>query len=255
MIQTEICSEHGLERARKLVECIEQGNADEAERVMEELSALRESQLFRELGKLTRDLHDSLVNFQVDPKVTELAQKGIPDAKERLNHVITMTEEAADKTLTAVEGSLVQFEELRNRATRLQTNWGRFRKRDMDLEEFRAMSAEIDDFFKWLEQKGVEINSSLSDIMLAQDFQDLTGQIIRRVIALVQDVEDGLVGLIRVTGEKVGRDVEDKGSQKQEKQKAGPDIEAAGPVVPGVEHGDVVSGQDEVDDLLSSLGF
>lgn len=253
MIQKQICSEHGLEYAKKLVECIEQGKTEEAEQVLEDLSALRESELFQELGKLTRDLHDSLMSFQIDPKMADLAEKDIPDAKERLSHVITMTEQAADKTLTAVEGSLTQFDELRKQASRLQANWGRFRKRDMDVDEFRVMSAELDEFFQWLDETGGEINSSLSDIMMAQDFQDLTGQIIRRVITLVQDVEDGLVSLIRMTGHKMN--TEEQGREKQRKQKQGPDIEAVGPAVPGVDQADVVSGQDEVDDLLSSLGF
>ncbi|ALP52698.1 hypothetical protein Tel_05775 [Candidatus Tenderia electrophaga] len=253
MIQNQICSDQGLEYAKKLLECIEQGRAEEAEQVLEDISALRESELFQELGKLTRDLHDSLMSFQLDPKMADMAQKDIPDAKERLNHVITMTEDAADKTLTAVEGSLKQFDELREKATRLQTNWVRFRKRDMDVDEFRAMSAEIDEFFKWLDDKGSAINAGLSDIMMAQDFQDLTGQIIRRVITLVQDVEDGLVSLIRMTGHKMH--TEEQGQGKQEKQKQGPDIEAVGPAVPGVDQADVVNGQDDVDDLLSSLGF
>jgi len=253
MTQNQICSDHGLEYAKKLVECIEQGKTEEAEQVLGDLSAMRESELFQELGKLTRDLHDSLLSFQIDPKMADLAEKDIPDAKERLNHVITMTEEAADKTLTAVESSLSQFDELKSRASKLQTNWGRFRNRDMDVDEFRAMSSELDEFFHWLEEKGGEINGRLSDIMMAQDFQDLTGQIIRRVITLVQDVEDGLVSLIRMTGQKMHTQEEE--SKAEQKKAEGPDIEAVGPAVPGVDTADVVSGQDEVDDLLSSLGF
>jgi len=254
MIENLICSDNGLEFAKKLVECIEQGNVDEAEQAMEELSALRESRLFQELGKLTRDLHDSMVGFQVDPKMTALAETEIPDAKERLNYVITMTEQAADKTLTAVESSLSLSDELREKASKLQGNWGRFRSRDMDVTEFRAMSGDLDEFFQWLNEKGPEISSKLSDIMMAQDFQDLTGQVIRRVITLVQDVEEGLVGLIRMTGQKkTGHGGAEK--NRQESGKDGTDIKAVGPVVPGVDQGNVVNGQDEVDDLLSSLGF
>lgn len=218
---------------------------------MEDLSALRESHLFQELGKLTRDLHDALMGFQVDSNMASLAENEIPDAKERLNYVITMTEQAADKTLTAVESSVTLSNELGERASKLQENWGRFRKRDMQVEEFRAMSEELDEFFQWLDEKGPEINSRLSDIMMAQDFQDLTGQIIRRVIKLVQDVEEGLVGLIRVTGQKMMT----QGQAAQKKEKQGPDIAAVGPAVPGVDKGDIVTSQDDVDDLLSSLGF
>ena len=163
MTEKLLCSDDGLEYAKKLVECIEQGKADEATKTLEDLSALRESHLFQELGKLTRDLHDALRGFRVDSEISHLAEKDIPDAKERLNYVITMTEQAADKTLTAVESSLTLSNELIERASRLQENWGRFRKRDMDVEEFRTMSGDLDEFFQWLDKKGPEINSRLSE--------------------------------------------------------------------------------------------
>lgn len=80
---------------------------------------------------------------------------------------------------------------------------------------------------------------------MAQDFQDLTGQIIRKVIDLVHDVEEKLVKLVRITGNKI----EEETIVKEGREKL------AGPAVPGLDQGDQVSGQDEVDDLLSSLGF
>jgi len=251
MSKNSICSDSGLGYAKKLVDCIEQGDQEAAEKVMEDLSAMREGQLFQELGKLTRDLHDTMVNFQLDTNLANLAESDIPDAKERLNHVITMTEQAAEKTLSAVEVSMSLADALREKSEKLHGNWSRFRKRDMDIDEFRNMSAELDEYFQWLDQKNPEINSSLSDIMMAQGFQDLTGQIIKRVIGLVQDVEEGLVGLIRMTGQKM---VPEADSSKN-KAKDGPDIEAVGPAVPGVDKGDIVTSQDDVDDLLSSLGF
>ena len=251
MSENLICSDDGLQYAKKLVECIEQGNQEEAEKVMEDLSALRESHLFQELGKLTRDLHDTMVGFQLDSKIANMAETDISDATERLNHVITLTEQAAEKTLSAVETSMGLSDSLRDKSEKLHENWNRFRKRDMDVDEFRSMSAELDEFFQWLDQKLPEMSSSLSDIMMAQGFQDLTGQIISRVITLVQDVEEGLVGLIRMTGQKMNV----PGVVEKDKRKDGPDIEAVGPAVPGVDKGDIVNSQDDVDDLLSSLGF
>ncbi len=251
MNENNICSDDGLEYAKKLVACIEQGHQEEAEKVMEDLSALRENHLFQELGKLTRDLHDTMVGFQLDSKIADMAATDIPDAAERLNHVITLTEQAADKTLSAVEASMLLFDELRKKSEKLHGNWDRFRKRDMDVDEFRSMSAELDEFFQWLDQKTPEISSSLSDIMMAQGFQDLTGQIIGRVITLVQDVEEGLVGLIRMTGQRMHV----PGTVEKDKKKDGAAIEAVGPAVPGVDKGDIVNNQDDVDDLLSSLGF
>lgn len=248
MTDKTICSDSSLKSAKKLVELIEQGDESAVIDMIEELSAMRESNLFLELGKLTRDLHDTIAGFQLDSKIFSLTEKDIPDAKERLNHVISMTEEAADKTLTLVEASLPISDELKKKSTELQEKWNRFKSRDMNVKEFRELSHDIDGFFIVLNEKTPELHTNLSDILMAQGFQDLTGQIIRRVITLVQEVEESLVDLVRITGEKMG--------QKQVKEeKSGPDISAQGPVVPGVDKGDVVSGQDDVDDLLSSLGF
>ncbi len=248
MTEATIINDDVLAQARELVEKIEQGKADEAVAVLESLAAVRERDLFLELGKLTRDLHDTLNSFQLDAKISDMAEHEIPDAKERLNHVITMTEQAADKTLNAVENTLPVSEELVAKAQQLRSDWERFRSRDMDVEEFRRLSKELDEFFSWLGESTPIIQSNLTDILMAQDFQDLTGQIIRRVINLVQDVENSLVDLVRITGQKMK-------PVKEEKAPAGPDIAAVGPAVPGVDKGDVVSGQDDVDDLLSSLGF
>lgn len=250
MTDKSICGASSLEIARKLVDLIEQGNESAALDALEELSAIRESSLFQELGKLTRDLHSTLNGFQLDSKISSLTEKDIPDAKERLNYVITMTQQAADSTLNAVEESIPVSEELQARVAQLHERWSRFRNRDMDVNEFRALSQELDEFFTWLSEKTPELQSKLSEILMAQGFQDLTGQIIRRVITLVQEVEESLVGLIRITGQKM-----QQAPPQQQEEAAGPDIAACGPVVPGVDKGDVVSGQDDVDALLSSLGF
>ncbi|MFC1748963.1 protein phosphatase CheZ [Pseudomonadota bacterium] len=246
-----ICNDASLENAKKLVEYIEKGDDVSTVQLIEELSAMRESDLFMELGKLTRDLHDTISGFQLDSKIFDMTSKDIPDAKERLNHVITMTEEAADKTLTLVESSLPIADDLQTRSAELQEKWNRFKSRDMDVNEFRALSDDIDDFFVLLNGKTPALQSNLSEILMAQGFQDLTGQIIRRVIMLVQEVEDSLVDLVRITGEKMAQ----KPAQEEPKAPEGPDITAVGPAVPGVDKGDIVSGQDDVDDLLSSLGF
>ena len=92
-----------LEQARALVSELESGNADAAEQLIDELGRVREQNLFRELGKMTRQLHDALNSFAVDSRIISMAESEIPDAKARLNHVITMTEDSANRTLAAVE--------------------------------------------------------------------------------------------------------------------------------------------------------
>lgn len=242
-----------LEQARSLVEELEAGNQDAAEHLIDELGRVREQSLFMELGKMTRQLHDALNSFALDSRMVKLAESDIPDAKARLNHVITMTEDSANRTLTAVEGTLPIAEQLRGQADSLLEKWGRFRNKDMSVEEFRTMSQEIDRFLQLTRDNADEMHGNLSEVMMAQGFQDLTGQIIRRVITLVQELEDNLVGLIRLSGGV--RQM--SGGAGAEAAPAGQDSgKGMGPAVPGAtDSGATVSGQDEVDDLLSSLGF
>ena len=92
-----------LEQAKSLVEFLETGQQDKADALIAEIQNPTNSELFAEIGKLTRQLHDSLNNFQLDSRLNDLANADIPDAKERLNYVITRTEEAANKTMDVVE--------------------------------------------------------------------------------------------------------------------------------------------------------
>ncbi len=233
-----------LDLAKDLVNAMEQGDESRIDSILEELAGVRKSQLFQEVGRLTRQLHDTLRNFEMDSKLSEMTNNEIPDAKERLQYVINMTEEAADKTLTAVENLLPVSEQLTQQASELADKWGRFLDKEMPYEEFKQMSQEIALHFVESKKGLDQVYSGLNEILMAQSFQDITGQIIRRVIGLVQDMEDSLVELIRISGKK---------SQSNETVEK----ELPGPVVPGVDDkaGDVASNQDEVDDLLSSLGF
>lgn len=235
-----------LSHARELVRLIEQGEDRQADRVIDELTQHRDNNLFVQLGQLTRDLHEAINNFQLDSRLADIADKEIPDAKERLNYVVTMTEEAAHKTLNAVEGSLPVAEALSASAGELKQAWARFRDRKMSAEEFRSLANEIEEFLERTRADAHVIRGDLSAVMMAQSAQDLTGQIIRRVVNLVQDLEDNLVELIRITGMRF--------MQTDDREQPS-DARGAGPVVPSVDKGDVVTSQDEVDDLLSSLGF
>ena len=173
-----------------------------------------------------------------------MAEKDIPDARERLNHVITMTQNAADRTMNAVEYALPLVEDIANVAVSLRAQWQRFQKREMNAQEFRELAKSIDTFLGTTETKSADLKSKLNEVLIAQDFQDLTGQIIKRVITLVEDVEVSLVNLIKLSSQKVVPVTTHNESLKGE-----------GPAVPGVKIAGALSGQDAVDDLLSSLGF
>jgi chemotaxis protein CheZ len=237
-----------LSHAEELVREMQRGNEEKVANLLEYISSARESGLYYEVGKMTRQLHNALNSFCEQARLDELAEDEIPDARARLRHVITMTQKSAARSLTAVENTMPKCDELSNRISELGQAWQNFKRREMTVEQFRELSDKLETFFKQAEQDTSEIRGGLNEVMMAQDFQDLTGQIISRVIELVEEVEGNLVELVRLTGERLSSDDEKKGKEKSA-------IEAEGPQVPGVGTSNVVSGQDEVDDLLSSLGF
>ena len=238
------------ERVRELSQHVESGNTEEADRILDQIAKLRESSLFQELGKLTREFHDALNSFRLDSRLASFAETEFPDARERLRHVVKMTAESADRSLTAAEQSMPLCDGIETEASELKGQWERFVNRDMGADEFRVLSGRIGNFFDSVGSDAGSLRGNLNDVMMAQDFQDLTGQIIERVITLVDDMEGSLVDLIRISGENMRE-------QDEAEQQEVDLLKGTGPVVPGVDDAaeNIVSGQDDVDDLLSSLGF
>ena len=240
-----------LGHAEELVRELQRGNDQKVADLLGYITEIREAKLYHEVGKMTRQLHDSLNTFCEDTRLDNLAENEIPDARTRLRHVITLTQKSADRSLTAVENTMPKCDELSSRIGELGKAWQNFKRREMSVEQFRELSAKLETFFVEAEQDTTAIRGGLNEVMMAQDFQDLTGQIITRVIALVEEVEGNLVEIVRLTGEKLSTS-DNKSSKEKSNIEA---IEAEGPQVPGVIMGNSVSGQDDVDDLLSSLGF
>lgn len=236
-----------IDTVRTLLQHLENGNHGDAEQLIDELFSLRETQMFQQLGKLTRDIHESIANFSIDNRLTQLADEEIPDAKQRLNYVIEMTDQSAHRTLNAVETCIPVSEQIESQARELLDSWERFRNRELTLDEFKILAGRISDFFSTAAQGAASVRGELSDVMMAQDFQDLTGQIIRRVIALVQEVEEKLVDLVRVAG---GQNKGGEAETSDASLRSG-----EGPTPPALMTDDRVANQDDVDDLLSSLGF
>lgn len=246
------------EKAQTLLAHIEAGDRDAVSETLDDLTRLRETELFREVGKLTRELHEALKSFRTDNRLGDLVASEIPDAQDRLNHVIELTEDSAHRTLTALEESLETLSEVGQQGRDLAAEWQRFRQRSMSTDEFRQFSRQLDGFFERLQTDTDAVHSKLTDALMAQDYQDITGQIIRRVMKLVKEVEDGLVSLLSISGQQrtseSQTDADNRESDKGQKAAAA-SSELEGPQVPGHENDTAVSGQDEVDDLLSSLGF
>lgn len=234
-----------LEKAHALVSALQSGHDIDAERLISDLSKLKESDLFLEVGRLTRELHEAINSFLLDARITDMTSVEIPDAKERLNYVITMTQQSADRTLTAVEQCLPLAKELEHNSGNMLGEWEKLRARLLKKDDFKELSDSLVEFLNQTKHDSVILQDNLSEVLMAQDFQDLTGQIIRKVINLVHDVEEKLVMLVRITGGKL---------EKKDKDHSDPNS-LEGPRVPGVDQGDQVTSQDDVDDLLSSLGF
>jgi chemotaxis protein CheZ len=236
-----------LSLAKDLVQAMEKGDVSGADEILDKVAGVRETQLFQEVGRLTRQLHETIVSFSMDAKITAMAEHDFPDARDRLQYVISMTEQAADQTLTAVETLVPIAQDMNAKSGELSLKWSRFLKKDMPFDEFKAMSAEIGQHFQESNQSLAEIEAGLNTILMAQGFQDITGQIIRRVIEMVHELEGSMVNLISLSSRRM----------KTNELTAVASPELPGPVVPGIDdkNGEVATNQVDVDDLLSSLGF
>lgn len=237
-----------LEQAKSLVEYLETDQQEKADALVAEIQNPTHSELFAEIGKLTRQLHDSLNNFNLDSRLNDLATADIPDAKERLNYVITRTEEAANKTMDAVESIFPVVDKIANQVSAVNPRWTKLMNNEIDLKEFKNLCVDIDSLLVTTGKETQTIHSLMTDVLMAQDFQDLTGQVIRKVIDLVREVEESLINMLTAFGI----------SSDNMKEKAGPKVGdnlVEGPIVNTEDRDDVVEDQDDVDDLLSSLGF
>ena len=244
--------------ARDLVDSLERGNFGAAVQLINELNKVRDRGLYHEVGKLTRELHNAIVNFQLDPRMPhaqELSQ--IADATERLNYVVTMTERAANRTMDLVEQSAPLVNDLSDEAQSLGVEWGRFMRREIGADGFRELAKRVELFLARSERDGAKLSGHLNDILLAQDYQDLTGQVIKRVTQLVTEVESNLLKLMLMASQvdRFAGIQHDHEVLRAEQEKLKEPSRGEGPQIHADKRDDVASSQDDVDDLLSSLGF
>jgi len=205
-----------------------------------------EPDLFAQLASLTNNLRNALDRFRLDSRLTALAEKEIPDARQRLNHVLKLTDAAAHRTMDLVEQSGPPAERTAKEAASLAEPWARFRGGKISVAEYLDLIQRIDHFLGAARTDSETVRANLAEVLLAQDYQDLTGQIIRGVMNLVAEVEVVLVDLTRLTGREEG--LESKSATDSNR--------GHGPVIPGVDTGaTVVNGQADIDALLSDLGM
>lgn len=250
--------ENGMElmalKAKELVKQLEAGRPGEAIALLHELNMYRDQTLYAEVGKLTRSLHDAIVNFHLDTNLSaddKSELNRMRDASERLNYVIEMTEKAANKTMDMVESAMPRMEGRGKEARDLRVAWQKVLKKQISPEEFRQISSRLDGFLRDTAEETDRLREDFNAVLLAQDYQDLTGQVIKRVIKLVQEVEDSLVRLVKMASQVDAI----TGTKHQVEARV---VDAAipeGPIINPEKRADAVASQDDVDDLLSSLGF
>ena len=207
----------------------------------EEEALGRDGMMFNRIGKMTRKLHDMLIELGLDSKLQEVANT-VPDARQRLTYVVEKTEQAASKVLNATDVAKPLIAEIRMGSKTLRARWDKVFGNQLSVEEFKALAGETHAFLDSTAANGEAIDAQLLEIVMAQDFQDLTGQVIKKVLEMAQDLESQLLGIL------IESAPEDFLTEKTGGLLNGPVINAEG-------RDDVVTSQGQVDDLLASLGF
>lgn len=249
------------ECAKLLTEKLQGDQFEEASQLIHAMLESRDRHIFQSVGRLTRGLHNAIVNFHVDADLNSepprVDSSEIRDASNRLNYVIELTQKAAEKTMDMVDEAAPIAMNLGQEASVLRDQWARLKRREMGPEEFRELYGRMDIFLAQMATGTEQLGRNLQKIILEQGFQDLTGQVLKRVIGLINEVEQDLVSLVRIAGqvEEITGLKSDADKESQEALKQKRKTEAEGPQINAGARTDVVSGQDEVDDLLSSLGF
>lgn len=192
------------------------------------------------VGQMTRTLHDSLRGLGLD-KLLEKSAHDIPDARDRLDYVAKMSENAAQRVLNATDVAMPLQGEIETGAKALASQWQAAMDAPFSEDQYRMISAQTMQFLSATQEQASATKAQLLDIMMAQDFQDLTGQVIKKVTELAQNLEVQLVQmLIDFSPADIKRD-------------AGEGLLNGPQINPNASN--VVADQEQVDDLLDSLGF
>lgn len=189
------------------------------------------------IGRITRTLHDSLRELGYD-RLLEKTAACIPDARDHLDYVVKMTEQAAVRALNAIDAAQPMQDRLGEEAARLSAQWQKLYDKQLSLDQFKTLVSGTRDYLGEVPKQTGATNAQLLEIMMAQDFHDLTGQVIKRLTSAAQRLEVSLVALLLET-----RPPE---AAPSEPSLSGPAVRPSA---------DTLADQGEVDRLLESLGF
>jgi chemotaxis protein CheZ len=198
------------------------------------VQAASTTEVFLQLGAITRLLHDTLSQVGVMPQLQRAAD-GLPDARSRLNYIAEKTAAAAEKVLNSVDQAKAEHQRIAEQTRKMA-------RAIVDDPVKAVAGGAVMNFVGDVEAATERIDRHLTDIMMAQDFHDLTGPVVAKVVGVANDLEESLLKLLMQV---VPSDQAEKVEQAF----------LAGPVVNGEGRTDVVTNQEQVDDLLASLGF
>lgn len=216
-----------LARLKEIVSALEAGDDALFEQRLNRLICMREEGLLSNLVRITRELHTAVQSINFDNQLADIAHSEIPDACQRLDYVVKVTEEAAHKTLDLVDRSRELTEQIVQAVRRLS--------------DAQDHAESIGFIRKTIEHSAEHLRGNLTALAQTQEYQDLTGQIIKRVIRVVRDVESALISLLRSAGSS-----SQPGAVPSRKEKL------EGPAVPGLNRS---TSQQDADALLAELGF
>lgn len=195
--------------------------------------------MFERLGGIVRLLHDSLRELGYDKALTE-ASTQIVDAQDRLEYVASLTEQAANKVLNTLDDGMPAQEVLSKQSKEMEERWAALFAGKLSIDEFKALAGDSRAFAAKVSEATEAEKARLLEIMMAQDFQDITGQLIKKVVAITKKVESELAQLLK---DNAPADVREKIAQKEVSLMSGPSVPSE------------ALNQDSVDDLLADLGF
>jgi len=199
------------------------------------------NRVINSVGQLTRQLHDTLAELGYDRQIQDVAAAALPDARQRIEYVVQLTEQAASRSLSAVELATPVQESLAADAESLAAKWDAVFDGKSNVADFKALAGATREYLKGVPAKAATTREHLTEVMMAQEFQDLTGQVLKRVHELANDLERQLLKLLV-----------EYSPQPIKKQEALSILE--GPQINGGS-AETVSNQAQVDELLESLGF
>ncbi|MDH5551746.1 MAG: protein phosphatase CheZ [Nitrosomonas sp.] len=222
-------------------------SADEmtAEETTVDSSKVASKNVVDQIGQLTRTLHNSLRELGYDKRLEDISAE-VPEAQDKLTYIATKAEQAAERVLNATEIAMPIQEELSSASTNLSEQWKQALESQEsspdDAEKYKNLIINTLSYLDNVPKQADATNAQLMEIMMAQDFQDLTGQVVSKVTKMVKDLEFELLQLLVANVPPEKRIGINEGLMN-------------GPVVNPEKRDDVVSNQEQVDDLLASMGF